>query len=273
MKQIYTLTNDYLFKKIFMKEKYLKLLLLDLFGVKANKIKYLNPELIKNNKVGKAGIVDILLEVNDEIVILELQNIDEHNFRERLLFYSSNVISNHCLKEGESYSNLRSIKVYAIINYKLFDDNYHDSVYLKRKNKIFSQKLEYKIFDLTKIDENDKKGKYYEIINLFKNNNLEKLKEIIENEEYREILEKMEIYNKIEKEYQKMEDIYKMMMNEKLDYVSIYKGGVDAGFNQGKALGISQGITQGEKNKTIDIAKNLLKQKVDINTIASTTNL
>ena len=70
-----------------------------------------------------------------------------------------------------------------------------------------------------------------------------------------------------------MEDIYKMMMNEKLDYESIYKGGVDAGFNQGKALGISQGISEGKNSEKRTIAKNLLKQKVDINTIAHATNL
>ena len=131
--KFYNLMNDHLFKRIFTEEKYLKILLKTFFNVDAHKITYLNPELVINNKQEKAGIVDILLEIDGEIVILELQNIDEHNFRERLLFYSSNVISNHCLKEGESYSNLKSIKVYAIVNYKLFDDNYHDSVYLKRK--------------------------------------------------------------------------------------------------------------------------------------------
>ena len=38
-----------------------------------------------------------------------------------------------------------------------------------------------------------------------------------------------------------MEYIYKMVMSEKLDYESIYKSGVDAGFNQGMAFGISEG--------------------------------
>ena len=70
-----------------------------------------------------------------------------------------------------------------------------------------------------------------------------------------------------------MEDIYKMWMGEEENYDAAYEDGVNAGISQGKTLGITQGITQGEKNKTIDIAKNLLKQKVDINTIATATNL
>ncbi|MCI9435024.1 MAG: hypothetical protein HFI86_07145 [Bacilli bacterium] len=85
--KIYTLENDYLFKKIFRSELYLKQLLRNMFNVKANKIIYLNTKLVKTNKNCKVGIVDMLLNVDDEIVILELQNIDRHNFEERLLFY------------------------------------------------------------------------------------------------------------------------------------------------------------------------------------------
>ena len=265
MKQIYTLTNDYLFKKIFTKEKYLKILLLDLFGVKANNIRYLNPELIKDNKVQKAGIIDILLEIDDEIVILELQNIDKHNFKDRLLYYSSAIIHNHCLRKSENYSKLQGLKVYAILNYNL-TNKINCVVDLKEDdNKIFIEKLEYKIFDITKIDENDKRCKYYEIINLFKNDNLEKLKEIIKSKEYREILKQIENYNKNEEEYEKMEDIYKMWMEEEENYDAAYEDGI----TKGKTLG----ITQGEKNKTIDIAKNMLNKNIDINLISEITNM
>ncbi len=58
---IYILDNDYLFKKIFRNQEYLKKLLLDFFDVKARKIVYLNTELIKSNKNDKVGIVDLLL--------------------------------------------------------------------------------------------------------------------------------------------------------------------------------------------------------------------
>ena len=287
--KFYNLTNDHLFKRIFTEEKYLNILLKTFFNVDAHNIKYLNSELVVSHKQAKVGIVDLLLEIDGSQVILELQNINEHNFDKRLLYYSSGVIYTHCLGQGDDYTYLKKIKVYAILNYALFDDSDDDGVYLTRKNQLFSENLEYKIFDLTKIDENNKKSKNYELVNLFKTTNLNKLKEIIKTKECREILEKMEIYNQEEEEYKKMDEIYEKMLNEKIDYTSIYKGGVDAGFNQGKALGISegkalgisegkalgirQGIKRGEKNKTIAIAKNLLMQKVDINTIATATNL
>ena len=177
--EFYNLSNDYLFKKIFTKEKYLKQLLFDLFEVKIDTIEYLNTELLKTNKINKVGIVDMLLKINGEIVILELQNLDRHNFKERLLFYSSNIISNHCLKEGENYKDLRNIKVYAIVNYNLFDDEIKSSINLKRRNELFTNKLEYQIFDLTKVDKSDETNKYYEIVNLFKNNNQMDLEKVI----------------------------------------------------------------------------------------------
>ena len=192
----YTLTNDHLFKKIFTEEKYLKILLFDLFGIKANHVSYLNPELIKSNEYQKAGIVDLLLEIDNDIVILELQNIDEHNFKERLLYYSSGVIYTRCLGKSKDYCDLKKIKVYAIINYEL-SKQVEQTIHLKveETNDLFLNKVEYKIFNLEKVNKDDPNSKYYEIINLFKNDNLENLKSIIKNKAYKEILEKMEIYN------------------------------------------------------------------------------
>ena len=88
---LFILENDYLFKKIFSQERYLKHLLFNFFNIKAYKIEYLNTVLIKNHKDIKVGIVDMLLNVDGEIVILELQNIDRHNFKERLLFHNINI--------------------------------------------------------------------------------------------------------------------------------------------------------------------------------------
>lgn len=71
MKEIYNLTNDYLFKRIFKDKRYLKHLLLTFFCVRVNKIEYLNTELIKDNLTSKVGIVDLLLKLDDRITILE----------------------------------------------------------------------------------------------------------------------------------------------------------------------------------------------------------
>lgn len=263
--KIYTLENDYLFKKIFSNQQYLKQLLLDFFDVKTNKIDYLNTTLIKTNKSSKVGIVDLLLSVDEEIVILELQNLNRHNFEDRLVFYSSNIITNHCLKEGEDYENLRSVKVYAIINYPLFNNEIKNSVRLKIKNKIFTKKLEYQIFDLTKVDKNNKDKKYYELVNLFNCDDIGALKQIITSKIYKEMLEEIKKYNLNSEEYKRMEDIERLMMNETEHYENAYE--------DGKNEGINLGITQGKIDRNNTIAKNMLADDVDISLISKYTNL
>ncbi len=52
--------------------KFLKHLLFNFFDIKVDNIEYLNTYLIKSNRDGKVGIVDLLLNVDGEIVILEL---------------------------------------------------------------------------------------------------------------------------------------------------------------------------------------------------------
>ncbi len=265
--ELYTLENDYLFKKMFSNQAYLKQLLLDLFDIKVKKLEYLNTTLIKENKNGKVGIVDLLL--GREIVILELQNIDRHNFEDRLLFYSSNIITNHCLKEGEDYEKLKSIKVYAIINYPLFNSEIKNSVRLKVRNKIFTKKLEYQIFDLTKVNKNNKENKYYELVNLFNTENINELDEIITSGIYKKILEEIKRYNLDSEEYAKMEDIERLMMNETEHYDTAYKVGKREGRSEGISLGRIEGINQNKR----EIAKNLINKNFDINFIMDVTGL
>ena len=271
--KFYNLSNDYLFKKIFTKEKYLKQLLFDLFEVKIDTIEYLNAELLKTNKINKVGIVDMLLKVNGEIVILELQNLDRHNFKERLLFYSSNIISNYCLSESEDYNKLRNIKVYAIVNYNLLNDKIMNKVNLKTENRIFTSKLEYQIFDLSKVDKNNQRNKYYEIVNLFKNNNKEELDKLIKSKIYKEILDEMKKYNIESEEREKMDEIAQMMINETEHYDTAYRVGKKAGIDEGISQGITTGISQGKMQRSSEIAKNLLEQNIDLSIISKVTNL
>lgn len=267
--QIYMLDNDYLFKAVFKNPLYLKKLLLDFFNIKCDTIEYLNNELIKYNKNDKVGIVDLLLNIDGEIVILELQNIDRYNFKERLLFYSSNIIANYCLRKNEDYNKLRNIKVYAIVNYCLFNDNVKNAVRLKTKKEIFTNKLEYQIFDLTKVDENNKNTQYYELVNLFKTKDLEKLTKIMKNKLNKEILGIIKSYNLNREERSKMDDIAQMMMNETEHYDTAYEAGIEVGTERGISLGINQGINQ----EKIGIAKNLIGENINIRTIMNATGL
>ena len=70
-----------------------------------------------------------------------------------------------------------------------------------------------------------------------------------------------------------MEDIYEMMMNETVDYRAVYKDGINIGYERGKSEGITQGYSDGIATNSRNIAKNMLKENVDVSLISKYTNL
>ncbi len=80
---------------------------------------------------------------------------------------------------------------------------------------------------------------------------------VIKNKIYKKILEEIKIYNLDSKEYEKMEDIEKLMMEEKEHYEDAYDDGVEVGINQSKR----------------EIVKNMLIENVDVSLISKYTNM
>ena len=117
MKLKHNLTNDYLFKLIFSNTEYLKYLLKVFFNYEAVDIKYLNRELLKYNFNEKAGIVDLLITADGEIIHLELQNLNRYNLEDRKEFYSSKLIGSYALEKGDDYKQLKRVRTFIIINY------------------------------------------------------------------------------------------------------------------------------------------------------------
>ena len=256
---IYNLSNDYLFKQVFFNKRYLKELLFAFFNIKANNITYLNTELLKKNKLYKAGISDLLLNVDGKFIILEYQNINRFNFENRLLFYSSKLVANYGLKKKEDYKYLKKFKILAIVNYPYLNNDSLSTINLKHKNNIFTKNMEYKIANIKAISK-DNKHIGYNLANMFTNNNLLDMEKYINKDIYKEIFEKIKYYNLDDKEWLKMDEIAKLLINEKENYSGAY----DAGKIEGISKGISQGITRGTNQMVI----NMLDNELDIDLIS-----
>ena len=264
LKNTYNLSNDYLFKQFFFNKRYLKELLFVFFNIKANNITYLNTELLKKNKLYKAGISDLLLNVDGKFIILEYQNINRFNFENRLLFYSSKLVANYGLKKKEDYKYLKKFKILAIVNYPYLDNDSLSIINLKHKNNIFTKNMEYKIANIKAISK-DNKHIGYNLANMFTNNNLLDMEKYIIKDIYKEIFEKIKYYNLDDKEWLKMDEIAKLLINEKENYSGAYDAGKIDGINKG----ISQGITKG----TSQIVINMLDDNVDIDVISKYSKL
>lgn len=85
------LSNDYVFKRVFAREgneSLLKDLLESILNIGINNVIIQNPELIRETKEGKSGVLDIKAEINDNIIIdIEIQVENQYNMSERSTLY------------------------------------------------------------------------------------------------------------------------------------------------------------------------------------------
>ena len=116
--------------------------------------------------------------------------------------------------------------------------------------------MEYKIANIKAISK-DNKHIGYNLANMFTNNNLLNMERYINKDIYKEILEKIKYYNLDDKEWLKMDEIAKLLINEKENYSGAY----DAGKIEGIDLGTNQ------------VVINMLDDNVDINVISKYSKL
>jgi len=125
MKELkYKLTNDLLFKMLFVKyPDLLKRLVAELLGIKYDDIEQFsitNPEMSPETLGDKFCRLDINMVVDRQRVDLEIQVNDEGDYPERSLYYWAREFSTG-LSEGEGYSELPRTIIINIIAFELFD--------------------------------------------------------------------------------------------------------------------------------------------------------
>lgn len=82
----------------------------------------INPDILPKTIDGKESELDLKMTVGDKIVNIEIQICNKGNFRERALYYWSNMFSEG-LKRGEEYDTLMETICIDLVAFKLFDDD------------------------------------------------------------------------------------------------------------------------------------------------------
>ena len=268
------LTVDYAFKRVFGKngnESILKDLLESILNIEIKSITIQNPEIPKNMKDGKVGILDVRAELNgDEITEVEMQVQDQHNIDKRSPTYLTKIYSDQ-LKEGEQYIEVKKVVVINILNFNYYKRNSYHSV----ARMMFEESKENEKVDLGYIVEDKYATKDLEMhfIELPKfrkkdpdmSNKLEQwLCLICDEEDKIEMAEsKNEEIEKAKKELEKLamnpedRELYELRLKAIRDEMNIrYSGYID-----------------GKAERNIEIAKNLLKKQMPIQDIAEVTGL
>ena len=223
----------------------------------------------------KVGILDIKAKIDNEINCdIELQVVDRKNIEKRILFYWSKMY-NMSIKSGKDYNTLEKGIVILISDYEL-DVLKEIEKYITKWNIreeeyqkiILTDVMEIYIIELPKFEKYKEKT----------DNKLNSWVKFIENPEVVDMKENKEVCKAkkvLEEISQDEHERYLAELRQKyiMDQKAIEGAGFDKGLKAGIEQGIEQGIQQGIEQKTIEIAKKLKEQNIDIEVISKVTGL
>ena len=302
--ELLDIKNDYVFKRTFGykgDENITKILLQDILQIEVNEIN-LDVNLITEKELldDKVGIMDIATIINNNVQVdVEMQIINKDNIEKRLLYYW-NELYRKSIHSGNDYEDLKRTIVIMIADFELKsiekvqkyfteweirEKDYPQAIltdtlkiciielpkYVKYKGNNNSLNLWTEFFRNPEVMKMSKENIEHE-----KNENLKRTKTAII--EAKETLEKIS-QNKHEQELARLRDKYIK------DQIAIQKYGYKQGIEDGKSEGIeigrsegieigkSEGIEIGSKNKSIQIVKKMLEEKINIELISKVTGL
>ena len=271
--KFYVLGNDIIFKNTFNTEERLKRLLSESLDLKVNELFQNNIQLSVENTKERVKKLDLILNTDKGIINVEVNYNSKSEVPNRNFLFFCKLISSS-IKKTESYLkvekhiqlnltwNLQKFLPFDVTNRKIIkcyimDEETHIKVHDD-------------IFEIVHINMDYFKKVWYHgniqdenpFFMLLAASNKEEMDKISKGDKF------MEEINKKVKKLNLDPEIVKEIVIENEDEIiknSIYHSGVKDGIEEGIREGISQ--------RNIEIAKNLLKKKIDINIISETTGL
>ena len=216
-----------------------------------------------------------------EIIIVELQNIREVNYHERILYGVAKAITEH-IKLGNTYQEVKKVYSISILYFDLGRGS--DYLYIGQNNFVGVHTKDHLVIS-TK-EEGVIKPKYpaeifptYYLVRVNNFNEVAKspleewmryLKEGVINEKttvpgLREAREKLQYYS--------MSDAERYAYDEHVNAVMIQNDVLGNARAEGLEQGRAEGRAEGEHNKAVDIAKNLKKIGIPVEQIINATGL
>ena len=272
---------DFAFKEIMNDEKarigFLSAVLhLDPADIKSTRI--LNPYLRQTHEDDKLGILDVRVLMNDDTEIdTEIQLTELKVWADRSLFYAAKMYTDQ-IKSGQKYTVFKKCVSISILDFILFDEtekdseesnpdahaSFHSSFHIRedRQHFLFTDKMEFHVIELPKLpsklkddSENDKVFLWAKFISFEKKEDFDM---IAEKDPY------------IQSAYRQLQ-VISQDTQKRLEYEARQKAILD--YNQGMYEAEQRGREQGEFDKSIQIAQNLISLGSDIDFIAKATNL
>ena len=242
-----------------------------------NSIKFVKTELDKDIDSERAKRVDFICKLDNEYVLLEMNNKSSASVLERNIMYTAKIYGHRKKKkekENNENENEKKYQYNRVISINLNNFNFKGNKKVVQKflfkdddGKVYTNKIQiYNIYlplIKKKYYNGCKLSKFEEILLIFNENNeklLNKLSEddVIMKEYIKEATDASADGEWAALEYDK--ELHDMMIqNELIDEAK------EAGLKAGKKIGIEE--------RNLEIAKNLLKKKIDISIVSECTGL
>ncbi len=274
--------TDYAFKKVFGSEESTDLLISFLNSIvypdapyKIKELTIIDPYNIPMLKGMKNSFVDVkaILE-NDTKVIIEMQVLNHQGFEKRVLYNAAKNYSVQ-LDSAEAYELLNPVIALNIVDFMMFDESEKVVTNFKLLEKEefihYSDDIELIFIELPKFTKTEKELQSIqdEWIYFIKNaGSLEYIPKDID-----KCIEKALVtVNEANMSKEELEAQHK-----RKEFISVQRSSIELatikGMERGFEQGIEKGLEQGIEKEKYNIAKNLLQAGVDIEVIASTTQL
>ena len=276
------LTVDYAFKRVFGRngnEGILKDFLESILDIEIKDIIIQNPEIPKNMRDSKIGILDVRAEINGkEIIEVEMQVQNQYNIDKRSHIYITKIYSDQ-LKEGDSYVKVKKVAVINILNFNYYERNsYHSVGRMKFENSKENEKVDMGYILEEQYVTDDLEMHFIELPKFRKKNpdissKLDQWLWLIcgEEEKIKMAKNENEKIKEAKSELEKLEmspedrELYELRLKAIRDEINIRESGYTDGMKDGEE--------KGKKQKSIEIAKNMLKKQIPLELIEELTGI
>lgn len=276
------LTVDYAFMRVFGRngnEGILKDFLESILDIEIKNITIQNPEIPKNMRDSKIGILDVRAEINGkEIIEVEMQVQNQYNMDKRSSTYITKIYSDQ-LKEGDSYVEVKKVAVINILNFNYYERNsYHSVGRMKFENSKENEKVDMGYILEEQYVTDDLEMHFIELPKFRKKNpdissKLDQWLWLIcgEEEKIKMAKNENEKIKEAKSELEKLEmsaedrELYELRLKAIRDEINIRESGYTDGMKDGEE--------KGKKQKSIEIAKNMLKKQIPLELIEELTGI
>ena len=279
---------DIIFTQVFNDYKCINVLerfISDYFEIPINEVRgnieILPRQTINNNKNDARKELDLILNMKDKNnkiinkiqIELNTTSISIYDrIKDRNLVFASNILSRQYKKGDRKLRGIKKVHQINITNFKCNEKKFINEYLLRERDNtkdIYSDKIQIDQIDVSKCgeicyNEDERSKKIAKWCKLFNEDNIKEFAKISD-----EIMNKEESQTLIDRvqEISEDEEIYPMLKTLDDDRIT------EEDIEYIKEKAIQEGLERGIENRNIEIAKEMLKDKISIDTISKYVNI